>query len=57
MNAPEKLTLEQQFQLQLFTRQVQQLNREQAQTHLVEAFRQMMLKDNWVRQIFKECYL
>jgi len=57
MDAAGKLTLEQQFQLQLFKRQVEQLSREKAQEYLLEAFRQMMVKDNWVRQMFKECYL
>lgn len=53
MEAPANLSMEQQFQLQVLTQQVQNLSREQAQEFLLEMFRQMMVKDNLVRHLLK----
>jgi hypothetical protein len=53
MEAPANLSMEQQFRLQVLTEQVQHLSREQAQEYLIELFRQMMVKDNLVKQLLK----
>ena len=52
-----KLTLEQQFQLQVIEQDIESLNLEQAKKYLREAFRQLMLKENLCKEMFKECYL
>ncbi|MEM8810638.1 MAG: NblA/ycf18 family protein [Cyanobacteria bacterium P01_D01_bin.44] len=57
MNSPGTLTLEQEFQLNVLKKQVETLSAEQAQSYLLEAMRQLMLKDNWVKHTFRECYL
>jgi len=48
-----QLTIEQQFKLQLFRQQAQNLSQEQAQEFLVELFRQMMVKDNLFKNLIK----
>ena len=53
MNLPAQLTLEQQFKLQVLKEQVAGLSKEQAQEYLLEMFRQMMVKDNLVKQLLK----
>ena len=53
MNAPGKLSLEQQFKLQVLREQVKNLTQEQAQEYLVEVMRQMMVKDNLVKHFLK----
>ncbi len=45
------LTLEQQFKLQVIQQQVRDLSLEQAQDYVVEMMRQMMVKDNLVKQM------
>ena len=57
MNSPGTLTLEQEFQLNVLKQQVETLSPEQAREYLLEAMRQLMLKDNWVKHTFRECYL
>ncbi|NEP16684.1 MAG: phycobilisome degradation protein nblA [Leptolyngbya sp. SIO4C1] len=57
MNTPGKLTLEQEFELQLLKQQIETLPLEQTRAYLLEAVRQLMLKDNWVKYTFRECYL
>lgn len=57
MESPSKLTLEQKFHLRILKERIEKLPPEQARDLLLEAFRQMMVKDNWVRKMFKECYL
>ena len=57
MDSPSQLTLEQEFQLKLMKSTINKLDREQMQEYLVESMRQLMLKDNWIRHFFKECYL
>ncbi|MBF2055626.1 MAG: NblA/ycf18 family protein [Cyanobacterium sp. T60_A2020_053] len=52
-NNEASLTLEQQFKLEVLKEQVKGLNREQAQQYLVEIFRQMMVKDNLVKQLMR----
>ncbi len=51
-----KLSLEQQFQLQVIERDIDNLSLEQAKEYLREAFRQIMIKENVCREIFRECH-
>lgn len=53
MNAQNNLSLEQQFKLQVLSEQAKNLTREQAQEYLIEIFRQMMIKDNLMKQLLK----
>jgi hypothetical protein len=53
MDMPGKLTLEQEFKLQVLRDQVQGLSLEQAQEYVVEVMRQMMVKDNLVKHLLK----
>ncbi|MDJ0716780.1 MAG: NblA/ycf18 family protein [Prochloraceae cyanobacterium] len=53
MEKPVNLSLEQQFKLQILREQVKTLSKEQAQEFLLELFRQMMVKDNLVKQLLK----
>lgn len=50
---PLELSLEQQFHLKKYEHQVTDLSQKQAQEFLVEAFRQLMLKDNAIRSLMK----
>ena len=52
-----KLTIEQQFKLQVLKQEIDQLTLEQSKEHLLEAFRQIMIKDNLCKEMFKDCYL
>ena len=52
-----QLTLEQQFQLEVIRKDIENMSLEQAKEYLFEAFRQMMVKDNLCRNLFKQCYL
>ncbi len=54
MELPAQLTLEQQFKLKVLQEQVKELSKEQAQEYLMEVFRQMMVKDNLVKQLLKK---
>ena len=56
-NKTGKLSLEQQFHLQILINNIENLNLEQARDALAEAFRQLMIKENLCKQMFKECYL
>ena len=53
MDGYAQLSLEQKFKLKVLQEQVQDLSREQAQEYLLEMFRQMMVKDNLVKQLLK----
>ena len=53
MEQPTNLSLEQKFKLQVLQEQVKTLTKEQAQEFLIELFRQMMVKDNLVKQLLK----
>ncbi|WP_228016383.1 NblA/ycf18 family protein [Leptolyngbya ectocarpi] len=50
---PGKLTLEQEFSLNILKSQVKNLSLDQAQEYVVEIMRQMMLKDNLVKHLLK----
>ena len=51
MSMSGNLSLEQRFKLQVMQSQVQALDLEQAQEYIVELLRQMMVKDNLVKDI------
>lgn len=48
-----QLSLEQQFSLSKYELQVKELSQDRAQEFLVEAFRQLMVKDNVIRSLVK----
>lgn len=50
---PLELSLEQQFNLKKYEHQVTDLSQKQAQEFLVEAFQQLMIKDNAIRSLMK----
>lgn len=52
-----KLSLEQQFHLQILTAEIESLTLEQAKEYLIEAFRQIMVKENVCREMFRNCDL
>lgn len=53
MNMSGNLTLEQQFQLKVYQDQVNSMSKQEAQECLLEVLRQMMVKDNLVKQLLK----
>ena len=53
MDLSGQLSIEQQFKLKVLHEQVQNLSKEQAQEYLLEMFRQMMVKDNLVKNLLK----
>ncbi len=53
MDVPGRLSIEQEFKLQVLKDQVKDLSREQAQEYLIEVFRQMMVKDNLMKHLMK----
>ena len=52
-----QLTMEQQFKLQVLKQEIESLTLEQSKEYLLEAFRQIMIKENLCKEMFKECYL
>ena len=48
-----ELSLEQQFKLEVLKEDAKKLTKEQAQDYLIEIFRQMMVKDNLMRDLMK----
>ncbi|MGL4879799.1 MAG: NblA/ycf18 family protein [Waterburya sp.] len=54
MDLSAQLSLEQQFKLKVLQEQVQSLSKEQAQEYLLEMFRQMMVKDNLVKNLLRD---
>jgi uncharacterized protein YaaW (UPF0174 family) len=53
MDVPGRLSIEQEFKLQVLKDQVKDLSREQSQEYLIEVFRQMMVKDNLMKHLMK----
>ena len=53
---PLELSLEQQFHLKKYEHQVTGLSQKQSQEFLVEAFRQLMIKDNAIRSLMKYAF-
>lgn len=56
MNIRQKLPLQQQFELQLFERQVQQLSKEDAQALLIQLREAMLYQATSFREILKETW-
>ncbi|NJR70152.1 MAG: phycobilisome degradation protein nblA [Synechococcales cyanobacterium CRU_2_2] len=54
MDIPLSLTLEQQFNMQVYQDQVKSMSSEQAQECLLEVMRQLMIKDNVIRHLVKK---
>jgi hypothetical protein len=48
-----QLSLEQEFALAKYEQQVQALSQDRAREFLIEAFRQLMVKDNVIRSLVK----
>ena len=48
------LSMEQQFELQVIQNQVENMSLEHAQIYVVEVTRQMMVKDNLIKQWLKK---
>jgi Phycobilisome degradation protein nblA len=46
-----ELSLEQEFSLSKYERHVKELSQDRAQKFLIEAFRQLMVKDNVIRSL------
>ena len=53
MDLSGQLSLEQKFKLKVLQEQVQDLSKEEAQQYLLEMFRQMMVKDNLVKNLLR----
>ncbi|NER00658.1 MAG: phycobilisome degradation protein NblA [Cyanothece sp. SIO2G6] len=53
MSKPGKLTLEQEFKLQMLEGQVKSLDLDQAQGYILELLRQMMVKDNIMKGLLR----
>lgn len=49
-----ELSLEQQFKLKVYQEQVKALTPEQAKDYLIEVMRQLMVKENVIKQLVKE---
>ncbi|MEB3177483.1 MAG: NblA/ycf18 family protein [Nostocaceae cyanobacterium] len=47
------LTLEQEFNLKLYEEMAKKLSKEQAQEYLLEVLRQLMIKDNFLKQLMR----
>ena len=56
MNIRQKLPLQQQFELQVFERQVQQLSKEDAQALLIQIREAMLYQAASFREILKEVW-
>lgn len=52
-----ELTLEQQFQMRLMQESAEKLSREQMQELLIQTARLLMVKDNVIRNMIKQCPL
>lgn len=53
MNQPTELSLEQEFSFRIFTDQVQQMSREQAQEYLLMLHQQMVTRETMYLQFLK----
>ncbi|AFY36873.1 Phycobilisome degradation protein nblA [[Leptolyngbya] sp. PCC 7376] len=53
---PSTLRMEQQFRLKMLGDAVKGASHEQLEELFLEASRQLMLKDNWIHQMFRECH-
>lgn len=53
MDIQMALSLEQKFSLKLYEENVKELSHEQSQELLLEVMRQLMVKDNMIKQLIK----
>ena len=56
MSDPSTLRMDQNFRLKILSDAAKTASREQLEDLFVEVSKQLMLKDNWMHQIFKECH-
>lgn len=56
MDSDYQLSLEQDLNQRLFSDQVQQMSREQAQAVLVQLHEEMMIRENLYREILKDAW-
>ncbi len=54
MDIPTGLSLEQQFNLTVYEKQIEGLSAEQAQDYLLQVLRQLMVKDNMISHLLKD---
>ncbi|HEY9824360.1 MAG TPA: NblA/ycf18 family protein [Stenomitos sp.] len=54
MHTPFELSLEQQFNVRAFAEQVKDLTQEQAQSFLVDMYRQMVVKEALYKSLLKQ---
>nr|QCI07475.1 gbilisome degradation protein [Leiomenia cribrosa] len=53
MDNSNKLTLEQEFKLTIYKQKIYKLNDKKVKQHLIDALKQMMLKDNIIKYFIK----
>lgn len=53
MDKRNKLTLEQQFKLAIYTQKIKKLNDKNIKKHLIITLEQMMIKDNLIKYFIK----
>nr|WOA02482.1 phycytochrome bilisome degradation protein [Gloiopeltis furcata] len=53
MNNANKLTLEQEFKLAIYTKKVYRINNKNIKMYLIETLKQMMIKDNIIKYFIK----
>ena len=54
MNIKPELSLEQRFNLKVYEEQVKRMNQDEAQSCLLEVLRQLMVKENVIKQLLKQ---
>ncbi len=52
-----ELSLEQEFQMKLFEQTIMKMSSEQMQDMLIQITRMMLIKDNFVRDLVKQCVI
>lgn len=54
MELPMELSLEQQFNLKMYEKQVSSMSHEEAQQFLLEVLRQLMVKENMLKHFMRQ---
>ncbi len=54
MDIPIGLSLEQMFSLRIYETQVKNLSQEESQEYLLDVLRQLMIKDNVIKQLIMQ---
>ena len=54
MNIKPELSLEQRFNLKVYEEQVKRMDQDEAQSCLLEVLRQLMVKENVIKQLLKQ---